>query len=171
MKNISTGTGLVALSTAILGSTMIMRYGPADQAAHAAPPMEAARAIAAASTAQVTPTIVWYQTVARPYYGGQFSYGQHFWVVRAWSDGKIEARLVNVTGSNLNDCSPTTTPNPCAGPWMVVSDPKSGYNTASDINFDSKVDGADLGTLLADWGDAPRHDITPSDCPLNLINP
>jgi len=33
------------------------------------------------------------------------------------------------------------------------------------------VDGADLATMLADWGDAPRYDIPPSDCPLNLINP
>jgi len=44
MKNLSTGTGLVALSAAILGSTIIMRFGPADQVAHAAPPMEAAKA-------------------------------------------------------------------------------------------------------------------------------
>ena len=131
-----------------------------------------AAAVVAAATAQVEPTIVWYQALARPYPNAQSStYGQQFWLVRAWSDARIEARLVNVTGSNLSDCSPTTTPNPCASPWMVVSDPKSGYNTASDINFDSKVDGADLGTLLADWGDAPRHDIPPSACPLNLINP
>jgi hypothetical protein len=32
-------------------------------------------------------------------------------------------------------------------------------------------DGADLSQLLADFGDAPRQDIPPSDCPLNLINP
>ena len=54
---------------------------------------------------------------------------------------------------------------------MVISDVNMGFNAASDINFDSKVDGGDLGQLLASWGDAPRHDITPSDCPLNLINP
>jgi hypothetical protein len=28
-----------------------------------------------------------------------------------------------------------------------------------------------LATMLADWGDAPRYDIPPLDCPLNLINP
>jgi hypothetical protein len=53
----------------------------------------------------------------------------------------------------------------------VVSNPSQGLTYRSDINFDSKVDGADLGTLLADWGDAPRQDIPPSDCPLNLVNP
>ena len=40
MKNLTTGTGLALLAGAILGSTIIMRYGPADQVAHAAPPME-----------------------------------------------------------------------------------------------------------------------------------
>jgi hypothetical protein len=59
----------------------------------------------------------------------------------------------------------------CTGDWQVVSTPAQGLNFRSDINFDSRVDGADLGALLADWGDAPRQDIPPSDCPLNLINP
>ena len=40
-----------------------------------------------------------------------------------------------------------------------------------DIVADYRVDGGDLGTLLANWGDAPRQDIPPSDCPLALINP
>jgi hypothetical protein len=54
---------------------------------------------------------------------------------------------------------------------MVLSDPNSGYPSASDINFDSKVDGSDLAQVLNDWGDAPRQDIPPSTCPLDLINP
>jgi hypothetical protein len=167
MKNISTGTGLVALSAAILGSTIIMRFGPADQAAHAAPPMESAKAIAAASTAQVTPTIVWYG-VASGYANNSAEWGGQ--IFRAWSDGKVEARGYRTGSSNGGNQSM------CAGfwtcpTWVVVSDPNSGYNAASDINFDSKVDGADLGQLLADWGDAPRQDIPPSDCPLTLINP
>ena len=45
MKNISTGTGIALLAGAILGSTIIMRFGPVDQAAHAAPPIEAVKAI------------------------------------------------------------------------------------------------------------------------------
>jgi hypothetical protein len=66
-------------------------------------------------------------------------------------------------------------PNSCAAPsscsWQVVSSANQGYNASADINFDSKVDGADLGQVLAMWGDAPRQDIVPSTCPLNLINP
>ena len=156
MKNLSTGTGLALLSAALLCSTIIMRFGPADQAAHAAPPMEAVTAIAAASTAQVTPTIVWYGTSASGAYG-------FMRVLRAWSDGRIEAKSFNTNG----EC-----PSPiCGGNWVVLSDSNQGFNAASDINFDSKVDGSDLGQLLADWGDAPRHDIPPSECPLNLVNP
>jgi hypothetical protein len=172
MKNFSTGTGLVALSAAILGSTIIMRFGPADQAAHAAPPIDAAKAIAAASAAQATPTIVWYGVVPTV---GTSDLKEIF---RAWSDGRIEAtrgRFEN-TGGNGSYCTKWVTSSgssssPLCSTWTVVSDPNQGYNAASDINFDAKVDGADLGQLLADWGDAPRQDIPPSDCPLNLVNP
>jgi hypothetical protein len=54
---------------------------------------------------------------------------------------------------------------------VVINDPAQGLTYRSDINFDSKVDGADLSQVLNDWGDAPRQDIPPSTCPLNLINP
>ena len=95
MKNLSTGTGLALLSAAILGSTIIMRFGPADQAAHAAPPMEVAKAIAAASTAQVTPTIVWYgtDTVTRTL---NYTTSALSVVFRAWSDGRVEALGVDL---------------------------------------------------------------------------
>ena len=46
-----------------------------------------------------------------------------------------------------------------------------GYRAAADINADEMVDGADLASVLGNWGDAPRVPFPPSDCPLNLINP
>ncbi len=160
MNNLSTGTGLVALSAAILGSTIIMRFGPADQAAHAALPMEAAKAIAATATAQVTPTIVWY---------GTSGFSSNAWnlgvIFRSWSDGRVEMKRIHGSG---DPCAEALVCNPA---WIVISDPAQGLTYRSDINFDAKVDGADLGQLLADWGDAPRQDIPPSDCPLALINP
>jgi hypothetical protein len=55
--------------------------------------------------------------------------------------------------------------------WFVGSSQVSCFTSCAGINFGSKVDGADLGTLLADGGEAPRHDIPPSTCPLNLVNP
>ncbi len=173
MKNISTGTGIALLAGAILGSTIIIRYGPADQAAHAAPPMEAAKAVAAAVTAQVPPepTIVWYGAV----HNGRFAFcsgsclgipersSEYSVLFRAWSDGRVEGKKVCTGDSCGGGLS--------AGGWFVISDPNSGYNAAADINFDSKVDGADLSQVLNDWGNAPRQDIPPSTCPLNLINP
>ena len=154
MKNISTGTGIALLAGAIVAYPILDRVMPkADASAtHAA-------AVIAAAAAQVEPTIVWYG-VSPPdgyweYRGGIF---------RAWSDGKIEVKQY-LTGTGYN-CGSVW---PCG--WEVFSAANQGYSAAADINFDSKVDGADLGQLLTAWGDAPRHDITPSDCPLNLINP
>jgi len=166
MKNISTGTGIALLAGAILGSTIIMRFGPADQAAHAAPPMEAAKAVAAAATAQVPPepTIVWYGCAGSAIY-------------RAWSSGRIE---ITEGSYRINYNLPCGDPNRkvwtstdgCPGTkWDVISDDAQGLTYRSDINFDSKVDGADLSQVLNDWGNSPRQDIPPSDCPLNLINP
>ena len=160
MKNLSTGTGLALLAGAIVAFPLVNRMSAIDQAAHAAPPTEAARAIAAASTAQAMPTIVWYgvyQTPNAPYTS----------VFRAWSNGRIEVTYGHPVLSN-GVCS---WQNQSCNQWVLVSDSNQGYNAAADINFDSKVDGDDLGQLLAAWGDAPRNDIPPSDCPLNLINP
>jgi hypothetical protein len=59
----------------------------------------------------------------------------------------------------------------CTSGWKIVSSPAQGLTYRSDINFDSNVDGSDLAQVLNDWGNAPRQDIPPSDCPLALINP
>ena len=174
MKNLSTGTGLALLSAAILGATMIMRYGPADQVAHAAPPMEAVKVITAASTAQVTPTIVWYGTDTN-LQGFNSATWSCSTVWRAWSDGRLEAmttrRQITAYANGNNVDAWCGASGFCTTGWTVVSTSNLGFNAASDINFDSKVDGSDLGQLLASWGDAPRQDIPPSDCPLNLVNP
>jgi hypothetical protein len=153
MKNLSTGTGIALLAGAIVAYPILDRVMPKADASttHAA-------AIVAAATAQVPPepTIVWYGSVFDNISG-------RVRLLRAWSDGRVETRsyAVNSTCELVSNCAQ----------WVVISDSSQGYNAASDINFDSKVDGADLGTLLADWGDSPRHDIPPSTCPLNLINP
>ena len=166
MKNISTGFGLCVAAAAALAYPFVSSLAPS---ANASAVTAAMSAVGNAATEQAGPTVVWYQALARPYIGGAIAYGQQFWIVRAWSDGKIEARVVNATGP-LSDCNPNSG-SVCVGPWIVVSDPAQGLTYRSDINFDAKVDGADLGQLLADWGDAPRQDIPPSDCPLALINP
>jgi len=162
MKNISTGTGLCVLGLCLASYPIIDRLMPRAEAGatHVA-------AVVAAATAQnpPEPTIVWY--------GVQTVYSNSSRVFRAWSDGRVEAKEGLIQSAQ----GPNGTYDHCAwvaglcDSWTVVSDPNSGYTSAADINFDSKVNGADLGTLLANWGDAPRHDIPPSTCPLNLINP
>ncbi len=157
MKNISTGTGLCVLGVCLASYPIIDRVMPRAEAGatHVA-------AVVAAATAQVPPepTVVWYGwSMGDPFLGQ---------LIRAWSDGRVEN--MRVSGGGGTYCGPNAQP-PCVSPWFVISDPNSGYNASADINFDSKVDGADLSQVLNDWGNAPRQDIPPSTCPLNLINP
>ena len=157
MKNISTGTGLCVLGLCLASYPIIDRVMPRAEAGatHVA-------AVVAAATAQnpPEPTIVWYGTTT-----DDQSDANHVW--RAWSDGRVEVKGVALYLSTSTCTSAST----CNGPWLTASTANSGYNAAADINFDSKVDGVDLGQVLAMWGDAPRQDIPPSTCPLNLINP
>ena len=161
MKNLSTGTGLALLAMAIVAYPIVNRISSVDQTAHASAPVAA---IAAAATAQANPepTIVWYGVSGTAIY-------------RGWSDGTVETRLAYWTFNSGSECAGAYryTPQACPGysGWQVVSSASEGYAYRSDITADQVVDGADLATMLADWGDAPRYDIPPSDCPLNLINP
>ena len=107
------------------------------------------------------PTIVWYDA--------QSVYLTSDWthvIYRAWSDGTVEARVQVIVDSN-NNCEIGSLN--CQG-WIVISSPTEGLNAAADITFDEVVDGQDLATLLASWGDAPRNPMPPSDCPLGLLN-
>jgi hypothetical protein len=157
MKNLSTGTGIALLAGAIVAYPILDRVMPkADASAtHAA-------SVVAAATAQAVPTVVWYGVSEPDTYGPKKG-----GIFRAWSDGKIEVKEFQHSYGNSN-CSESLVYS-CG--WQVFSSANQGYSSAADINFDSKVDGADLGQLLTAWGDAPRHDIPSSDCPLDMINP
>ncbi len=164
MKNVTTGLGLCVLGVGIAAYPVLDHLVPRADAG--AP--RGGGAIVAAATGQVEPTVVWYGVTSANFDGNGNSGTSRPYLFRAWSDGKIEATM----GFIFNNGGCGWANLACAGrQWVVVSDPSQGLNYRSDINLDSKVDGADLGALLADWGDAPRHDIPPSDCPLNLINP
>ena len=162
-KNLSTGTGLCIAGLCAVAFPFAQKLASVESQAHAGIQASAMTAVASTATAQVTPTIVWY--------------GFHNQtLVRAWSDGRVEAQLF--AWRYTSECSASNpqggyvmSPETCGRTWQVIVDPAQGLTYRSDINFDAKVDGADLGQLLADWGDAPRQDIPPSDCPLALINP
>ncbi len=149
MKNISTGTGLCVLGLCVVAYPIVDRLAP-DRTAHAGAPLAA---VAKAVVGQAEPTIVWYGVNGDAY--GLFR------LIRAWSDGRVEGK----TFLSSADCPYAI----CD--WSLMSDPAEGYAASADINHDQRVDGADLGLVLGYWGDAPRHDIPPSDCPLNLVNP
>ena len=122
---------------------------------------------AVAVQGDVEPTIVWYDsaTIERSQYGCVIAYS------RAWSDGTIEVRLRSFYDGTApgNDFCSLGDLGFCGG-WIVISSPNEGLNAAADINFDEVVNGADLASLLAKWGDAPRNPMPPSDCPLGLLN-
>jgi hypothetical protein len=180
MKNISTGFGLCIVGLGIAAWPVLDRLMPQANAVGVG---SVAPAVAAAALAQdpPAPTIVWYQAVATsptttlPYVTLS---SKAFWLVRAWSDGKVEARWVeaggdgwNIGRTQLSACAAPPAAAPCVGPWIVISDPGEGLTFAADLNFDEAVDGVDLGMMLAKWGPAPRNPVPPSDCPLALINP
>lgn len=157
MKNISTGFGLALLAGAIVSHTLVSNFA---STANASAVTAAASAVSSAATGQTGPTVVWYGVARVGYDDARMSR-----LFRAWSDGRVEFRDIQVNSSTW----PCSIYGSCG--WIFASDPAQGLTYRSDINFDEKVDGADLGALLADWGDAPRQDIPPSDCPLNLVNP
>ena len=92
--------------------------------------------------------------------------------MRAWSDGRVEAKKMDLRPTtNFNWCDDNPPGPMCLGQWVTINNPAQGLAAASDSDFNGQVDGADLGRLLGNWGDAPRDQIPSSDCPLNLINP
>ena len=152
--------GVAGVGLCVIGAALMMQNGNSAHAAGGVP----LAAVAAVAHAQAGPTVVWYSVTNRELDGANQPFNT-LW--RAWSDGTVEARRVGVPTSGY--CS--TAGVGCMSPWLTVNSPSQGYRAASDINFDEKIDGVDLASILGNWGDAPRVPFPPSDCPLNLINP
>jgi hypothetical protein len=166
MKNVSTGFGLCIIGLGIAAWPVIDRLMPQANAAGFG---SVAPAVAAAALAQdrPAPTIVWYGTEYN-------SVANIMYVVRAWSDGKLELKM----GAPNCNANCVLWQNVCGAGcpdgqfrWVVINDPAQGLTFNADLNFDEAVDGVDLGELLAKWGPAPRNPVPPSDCPLALIDP
>lgn len=145
MENTATGLGLAVLGAGVAFSGLNLGGSTASATPAAFTP----------AAGPTEPTIVWYGT------GGG---GNGNRLYRAWSDGTVEVRQVEIYFDG-NTC---TTGGPC-NHWLVAAAPNEGLNARADINFDERVDSADLGLLVAAWGDAPRNDYPLADCPLGLI--
>lgn len=176
MRHISTGFGLCVLGIGIGLWPVLERVAPLPKASASSGAIAGAPATALLSAAlgQTGPTIVWYGSNAYYWSWSQFRY-QGTAIFRAWSDGTVEMKVARKqlfwdSGSGTVDSSCDAT-GLCTSPWMTISSPTQGVAAASDSNFDERVDGADLGLLLTNWGEAQRVVIPPSDCPLNLVNP
>ena len=160
---------LCGVGLCMIGGAMLMQSGGQAHAAPSSLPAAAAVSSVASAQAGGEPTVVWYGiTSAAVSYstGGVPNSGvtQFAMVARAWSDGRVEVKTLNAGPCGISQCDPS------AG-WQTVSAPTQGYKSAADINADELVDGADLASVLSNWGDAPRVPFPPSDCPLNLVNP
>ena len=165
MKNAGIAIGLVAIGAGL--ATIGLNMNGGGTAAHANAPMVQAGG----------PTIVWYGTNSYTQVMGTSGAARQAAcaeILRGWSDGRVEVMTMrrDITGYNGNQFDAWCTDSGyCTKPWTLVSTPAQGYAAAADINADTAVDSADLTLLLGNWGDAPRHYIPSSDCPLNLINP
>ncbi len=154
MKHSGIAIGIVAIGAGL--TTIGLNMNGGGRAAHANAPMVQAGG----------PTIVWYGTTSQANLG---SGSGDAMVLRAWSDGTVEGRSVRLSHTGTDGCA--VSPSYCFADWFVIASPNQGLAAASDSNFDERVDAEDLARLLTNWGDAPRSQVPPSDCPLALINP
>ena len=147
MRNVSTGTGLLALGLGIAVFPLVSRL---SAPAEAAVSTSAAMAISAAATSQAGPTVVW---------RGVTQQNQHTFYHRLWSDGKLEVKAVarpfppGANSCNFGQFS-------CASVWITVPgtnnfDGDSGFAACTgDVNGDAAIDGTDLALVLSNWGGA-----------------
>jgi hypothetical protein len=117
-------------------------------------------------------TIVWYDTHHWNEPTGQNGLQEKMTLVRAWSDGVVEAKVVLLKMDSTYGCG-TNIIGDCGdgGGWQVISDPNEGLAARSDLNDDENVDIHDLLTMISDWGPAPPNVIPPSDCSFAMITP
>ena len=118
----------------------------------------------AVATASVTgpsePVIVWYGTGTGNSTGNDGANIGYYHLLRAWSDGTIEAKRMKV---RADDCGSSV----CD--WTVISSPQMACRT--DINGDGSVELGDLLAVLSQWGEqATCPNTVQLQCGLGLPN-
>ena len=116
----------------------------------------------ASSTGAGEPVIVWYGT-------GTAFYHSH--ILRAWSDGTIEAKYIEHTVGLNNECQ--LNPSGCgdfvSSDWYVISSPQMACRT--DINGNGEIEFGDLLAVLNDWGtETTCPDVVQLQCGLMQMN-
>ena len=117
------------------------------------------------------PVIVW-MSQASQVVGYSNRTGASFY--RLWSDGRMEVRMLRFNSvqdifcgtsllDQLNLCGTGQT-QPIDTGWLTLPDPPGGDGFAcrGDINGDRSVNAADLGLLIAQWGDGVSCDPQPT---------
>ena len=119
----------------------------------------------AVTTASVTgpsePVIVWYGSSNGNSSGDIDANAGFYHLLRAWSDGTIEAKRVRIYYTscfNTDSCD-----------WFVISSPQMACRT--DINGNGEIEFGDLLAVLNQWGDqATCPDTVQLQCGLGLPN-
>ena len=147
-KNAMAGAvALVGTGLCMIGGAMLLQQTPQANAT-ASLPSFASTAIVAAATTQTTPTVIWMGVT-------QVALGNYMFAVyhRLWSDGKLEVMSVPI-GYGGTSCVGIE-PQGCTHDWIEIPPPPAGNGFAcrSDVNGDRRVDGADLASLLGNWGE------------------
>ena len=170
MKQLSTGTGLAILAASIVIAARGLTGQGTATTAHAATTVPTG--MVASALGQTSPTIVWYGVSSAYYPDANYNKWLLNTVTRAWSDGRVEMKVMRKHLEQYQQqdrfCNGDTN---CDTGWRVISSPSLGYSAFADLDFNEQVDTADLAMVLLNFGDAPRQDMPPSDCPLNLVNP
>ena len=98
------------------------------------------------------PVIVAYQ-ISDESYGRVGAY-------RVWSDGRIERRTLGRTGQ-FTDCE-LDSQGQCDWAEIAPAPGGDGFACRTDINGDRTVNAADLGLLIAQWGEGVSCDPQPT---------
>ena len=148
----------------IIGAGLFaVAFKPAPQPA----PIPQAEPVAVA-TASVTgpsePVIVWYGTGTNSNAYANIGTSEYaiYHLLRAWSDGTVEARRVAIR--DKAECSIS---DDFVCDWFVISSPQMACRT--DINGNGEIEFGDLLAVLNQWGDqATCPDTVQLQCGLGL---
>ena len=146
-KNAMAGAvALVGTGICMIGGAMLLQQTPHANAT-ASVPSFASTAIVAAAAAQTTPTVIWMGFASE-------SHTNVLVFTRLWSDGTMEVRSVGVA-REYSDCGYFIVGSCPSHNWIEIPPPPAGNGFAcrSDVNGDRRVDGADLASLLGNWGE------------------